>query len=88
MGGVRKIKGRLSTLASARVAVLATRIKTSSVFELHQGIESIALLAPGTPILIPEKIEVMCNGEEVQPSGYFAITAETIDPYHFILDMF
>lgn len=88
MGNVRKMKGRLSKLSSARVAVLATRIKTSSVFELHQGIESIALLPPGTQILIPEEIQVVCNGEEVQPSGYFAITAETIDPYHLIMDIF
>lgn len=85
---MRGIHGRLSKIQSARVAVLATRQKNSSVFELHQGIEAIALLPPGTQILIPDEMQVMCQGEEVHPSGYFAITAETIDPYHFILDIF
>ena len=85
---MRGIHGRLSKLQSARAAVLATRQKNSSVFELHQGIEAITLLSTDTPILIPDEIQVMCQGEEVHPSGYFAITAETLDPYHFILDIF
>lgn len=28
------------------------------------------------------------DGNEIQPTGYFLITTETINPYHLIVDMF
>ena len=28
------------------------------------------------------------NGEEIKPTGRFLISAETIDPYHLVVDMF
>lgn len=33
-------------------------------------------------------IRVICKEKEVPAAGTFVITAETIDPFHVILDMF
>lgn len=41
----------------------------------------VAYLPPGTTVLDPD-------GEVVEPTGQFAVTLETIDPYHALTDLF
>lgn len=54
----------------------------------------VVLVSEGTLILptfyISDKLKVYDREgkEEIEPTGNFWITAETIDPYHIILDIF
>lgn len=42
----------------------------------------------GTPLQpLDEKSRILAETEILKPSGTFFITAETIDPYHIILDI-
>ena len=50
----------------------------------------IAVVKAGCPIvaLNDDEIVVTSTGERVNPTGRFYITAETIDPYHDLFDIF
>lgn len=38
---------------------------------------------------LPDKYKVVNeNGERIKPTGKFAVTAETLDPYHAVVDIF
>lgn len=52
--------------------------------------EPIVVLGSGCPIipLEPDEIVVSKDGDVVKPTGRFFRTAETINPYHIVLDMF
>lgn len=82
------LKGFAHYLSTPRVCVKVRRIKNSYTFELCAE-EGVFLLPAGTRLIYPEKpIHVVYEGKEVQPAGRFVITAETIDPWHIVTDMF
>lgn len=54
---------------------------------------SAILLEPGITLIplqmISEDAKILDSlGEEIKPTGNFYITAETIDPYHYVIDYF
>ena len=59
------------------------------VIDPQEG-EPVILVKKGCAIipLKPSEIVVNKDGEIVKPTGRFYRTAETIDPYHVVLDMF
>jgi len=82
------LKGYLRNLSTERIGVKVRRIKNTYTFELCTD-DGVLLLPPGTPVIYNEKpIRVICKEKEVPAAGTFVITAETIDPFHVILDMF
>lgn len=79
-------------LGSSRVGVRCSRARRSPkkyVIDPEKG-ETLVLVKKGaliTPLECDEMV-VTEEGEKVRPAGRFFRTAETIDPYHIILDMF
>lgn len=78
-------------LRSMRVGVRCSRGYRSKkyVIDPEEG-EPLVMVKEGSLItpLEDDEIVVSKDGENVRPTGRFFRTAETIDPYHIILDMF
>ena len=83
--------GFLSHLKNDRIGVRCFRAHRSRKFVLDpEEKEPIVLIGAGCPIISLEENEqvVTGDGEVVPPTGRFFRTAETIDPYHIIFDIF
>lgn len=72
-------------LSNKRVCVKVAR--KGNKLEVQEGIY---FLAPGTAVLPIKSIDkiVDIEGNEIEATGQFYTTAETIDPYHMITDLF
>lgn len=82
----------VKALGCTRAAAKVKRIK-KDVFALcmQEGYFGfLYLLPPQTLIYEMERTSKIVdeNGKEIVPSGKFLITAETIDPYHLVVDFF
>ncbi len=85
--GDKKMKGYHRRLLHSRVAVVAERKGKSNTFVVIPG--HVQVVPQNTELVCPDKITVVTeDGEELPPTGYYAITAGTIDPFHLLLDMF
>ena len=73
------------TLGKPYVAV-KVQVKGNKLIVLPEGV---SILNPETKIsILPQKFKVFdCDGEEINPTKNFYITANTINPYHFLIDM-
>lgn len=74
-----------------RIGVRCMRSHRSKRFVLApEEEEPILLIGAGCPIieLEPDECVVSESGETVKPTGRFFRTAETIDPYHIVFDLF
>lgn len=73
-------------LDSPRICVTAKRVGNRLVIVP----DSIGILRADTPLFwLDEKFEVVSeDGQPVKPTGRFAVTAQTIDPYHVVTDIF
>lgn len=80
--------GHSYPLREKRAAVKVERIDgRSHKFRVVPG--SMFMLKPGTMVMeCPEAHLFNGQGDEITPSGRFLRTAETIDPYHIVTDMF
>ena len=78
-------------LSSPKAAVRCTHAYRSKRYVLLTGQpDSIVVLKAGCPIvaLNDDEMVVSKDGEPVNPTGRFYITADTIDPYHYLFDIF
>lgn len=57
-------------------------------YQLLTGINNIGLLSEGTKMIDFEGSLFDDEGNELHADGKFYRTAETIDPYHLLVDMF
>lgn len=83
---------RLSmNLSQNRAGVRCSHANRSKKYVLdpEEG-EPIILVGAGCPVISLENDEqvVSKDGDVIRPTGRFFRTAETIDPYHIIFDMF
>jgi hypothetical protein len=81
-------------LKSNRAGVIVERIGSKRQHKYKLTEKSITMVSAGT-LVIP--VHFLSNNfqlynqncdELIQPEGNFWITAETIDPYHVVIDMF
>lgn len=64
-------------------------IHTGTNKKTYQVTEDIVILPAGIYMIEkPGCIITDKNGNEIKPTGRFLYTAETIDPYHIVTDMF
>lgn len=75
-------------LEQKRVAVKVQRINSHSTkYKIIPG--SICFIKDGALVSErPKSIIVDEDGNEIKPEGKFLWTAETIDPFHLVTDMF
>ena len=71
-----------------RAAVQVKRVGRTNRFRVVEGslymINQVELVSN-----LPDDWKIVDdNGEEIKPTGRFLISAETIDPYHLVVDMF
>ena len=81
-------------LKSNRAGVVVERIGSKSQHKYKLTEKSITMVSAGTLVIpvhfLSDNFQLYnqnCN-ELIQPEGNFWITAETIDPYHVVIDMF
>ena len=78
---------RVRPLGKPRVAIKVERIGKSNKYEVVPG--STCVLDAATLVKENKDADIIDdNGEEVTASGRFLWTAETIDPFHLVVDMF
>ena len=72
----------------ARVAVQVERIGRTRSFRVIP--DSICMIKQGTLVAdLPDDWKIVDeDGKEIKSAGRFLISAETIDPYHLVVDMF
>lgn len=77
-------------LQNPRAAVRCTHAFRSKRYVVTQGENSVCVLKAGCQIVALNDDEIVTteDGEQLKPQGRFYITAETIDPYHLLLDIF
>ena len=74
-------------LGKPRAAVKVKRIGNSNRFEIIPG--SVCLVSENTPVIERAEAAIVDGaGNTVTASGKFLWTAEAIDPYHLVVDMF
>lgn len=75
-------------LRSDRAAVKCTHKFRSKEYVPIEG--SIVVIKAGCPVvpLLEDEVVVTSDGVRLNPTGRFFITAQTIDPYHLLLDIF
>lgn len=88
-----QFKGKriIQHLSDVKAAVRCTHAYRSKRYVLLPGQpDSIALFKAGCPIvaLHDDELVVSADGEPVKATGRFYITADTIDPYHYLFDIF
>lgn len=78
----------ISVLGKRRAAAKVKRINAkTNTYEVIA--DSLILLGPSTPMVERPGVKIInIDGEEIEPTGRFLFTAETIDPYHYVIDMF
>ena len=81
-------------LKSNRAGVVVERIGRKRQHKYKLTEKSITMVSAGTLVIpvhfLSDNFQLYnqnCN-ELIQPEGNFWITAETIDPYHVVIDMF
>ena len=81
-------------LKSNRAGVVVERIGSKRQHKYKLTEMSITMVSAGTLVIpvhfLSDNFQLYnqhCN-ELIQPEGNFWITAETIDPYHVVIDMF
>lgn len=81
-------------LKSNRAGVIVERIGSKRQHKYKLAEKSITMVSAGTLVMpvhfLSDNFQLYnqnCD-ELIQPEGNFWITAETIDPYHVIIDMF
>ena len=81
-------------LKSNRAGVVVERIGSERQHKYKLTEKSITMVSAGTLVIpvhfLSDNFQLYnqnCN-ELIQPEGNFWITAETIDPYHVVIDMF
>ena len=81
-------------LKSNRAGVVVERIGSKRQLKYKLTEKSITMVSAGTLVIpvhfLSDNFQLYnqnCN-ELIQPEGNFWITAETIDPYHVVIDMF
>lgn len=81
-------------LKSNRAGVVVERIGSKRQYKYKLTEKSITMVSAGTLVIpvhfLSDNFQLYnqnCN-ELIQPEGNFWITAETIDPYHVVIDMF
>lgn len=75
-----------------RACVVVKKIK-NHYYEVVQSENSIGVIQSNALVtrleFLDNKAKIYdANGNEIQPTGYFLITIETINPFHLIIDMF
>ena len=81
-------------LSNKRVGVKVERFGKQREHKYKISEQEIIIVKEGTAIIpleqISDKAQVYSidGAELIEPTGRFYITAETIDPYHIILDIF
>ena len=79
----------MTHLSSGLKNVSASAAKSaSSAFALGYHFHRSNCTAWEWSIHTEKPLRVMCKEKEIPAAGTFVITAETIDPFHIILDMF
>lgn len=75
-------------LRNSRAAVKVKRIDNrKQIYEVVQG--EIFIVPAGTMMLIrPDAQVVDDEGNGLEPTGRYLFTADTIDPFHLVVDMF
>lgn len=53
-------------------------------------VTDVCIIGEDTPMTdLPDNFQIVdAEGAEIKPTGRFLMTAETIDPYHIVVDMF
>lgn len=75
-------------IGQEKVAVKVEKIKGTKQYRIVPGEISI-VRSDAVVAELPRDYAIVNDvGEEVKPMGNFLITTETIDPYHFVIDMF
>ena len=86
---VRRIKNLSCVRTREYSCCLPERLSSiSSAFALGYHFHRSNCTAWEWSIHTEKPLRVMCKEKEVPAAGTFVITAETIDPFHIILDMF
>lgn len=83
-------------LNERRAGVLVKKIPGRSriyqIVDKEEVKEHIATIPAGTRVFrfdsLPNAKIIAQDGTECEPIGFFLITAETIDPYHWVIDYF
>lgn len=75
-------------IESKRVAAKVERINGRSL-QYRIVPNSLCYIKPGTRVLERPNAKIIDeDGNEVKPDGKFLWSAETIDPFHLVIDMF
>lgn len=76
-------------LTHQHIGVQAKRNKRKTKFFLDDEAEAPIVMVKEGTFLVPldEELVLAPDGEPIPPSGRFFATAETIDPYHLVLDI-
>lgn len=75
-------------LRNARIAVKVRRTDNGKqIYEVIPG--EVFILSAGTMMLVQPDAQIVDDkGGELKPTGRYLFTAETIDPFHLVTDMF
>lgn len=75
-------------LRNPRAAVKVKRVDNrKQLYEVVQG--EVFIVPAGTTMLVrPDAQVVDDKGQELEPTGRYLFTAETINPFHLVVDMF
>lgn len=79
---------RTFVLEQPRACVKIQKIGGRNRYRLLKGIESVCLMKEGTILTDFNGKLYDEDDNEVQPTGVFMISAETINPYHLLVDIF
>jgi hypothetical protein len=79
-----------TSLRGPRASVIVRVERGTKRLVLRKGADNILLLAGGTRMAwLPDGWSVVSpDGEVIRAVGRFAVTLETIDPYHAVTDIF
>lgn len=75
-------------IGQEKIAVKVEQVKGKKQYQVISG--EICIVKSDTLVAeLPGEFSIVNElGEEIKPTGNFLITAETIEPYHLVIDMF
>ena len=85
-----QFKGKriIQHLSDVKAAVRCTHAYRSKRYVLLPGQPDSIALFKAIVALHDDELVVSADGEPVKATGRFYITADTIDPYHYLFDIF